>query len=108
MLFRPNLVSLDLSYNNFTDLLSLLSNLVTLKKLRILVLQGNPLALLPGYRGFTIDSLPKLCALDDILITPDERHGFVGLVKNPGKIYSLKETCGYKFKSPKYPKYNRE
>lgn len=84
--YWPNLVSLDLSYNNFTDLLSLLSNLVTLKKLRILVLQGNPLALLPGYRGFTIDSLPKLCALDDILITPDERHGFVGLVKNPALL----------------------
>ncbi|XP_066466093.1 leucine-rich repeat-containing protein 43 [Tiliqua scincoides] len=81
--FWPNLVSLDLSYNNFTNLLSLLSKLLTLKKLRVLVLQGNPLALLPGYRGFTIDSLPKLCALDDVLITPDERHNFLGLVRNP-------------------------
>lgn len=85
LLFRPNLVSLDLSYNNFTNLLSLLPKLLTLKKLRVLVLQGNPFALLPGYRGFTIDSLPKLCALDDVIITPDERHNFVGLVKNPGE-----------------------
>ncbi|XP_053136430.1 leucine-rich repeat-containing protein 43-like isoform X2 [Hemicordylus capensis] len=81
--FWPNLVSLDLSFNNFTNLLSLLSKLLTLKKLRILVLQGNPLAMLPGYRGFTIDSLPKLCALDDVNITPDERHCFMDLADNP-------------------------
>ncbi|XP_054852931.1 leucine-rich repeat-containing protein 43 [Eublepharis macularius] len=81
--FWPNLVSLDLSYNNFTDLLCLLSKLWTLKKLRVLVLQGNPLALMPGYRGFTLDSLPKLCALDDGNITPDERHWFLGLSGNP-------------------------
>ncbi|XP_044296885.1 leucine-rich repeat-containing protein 43 [Varanus komodoensis] len=81
--FWPKLVSLDLSYNSFTSLLSLLAHLLTLKQLRILVLQGNPCALLPGYRGFTIDSLPRLCALDDVLITLDERHSFLGLARNP-------------------------
>ncbi|XP_042297814.1 LOW QUALITY PROTEIN: leucine-rich repeat-containing protein 43 [Sceloporus undulatus] len=79
----PSLVSLDLSYNNFTNLLNLLSKLSNLEKLRILILQGNPLALLPGYRGFTIDSLPKLCILDDVIITPDERHNFLGLATEP-------------------------
>ncbi|XP_061458526.1 leucine-rich repeat-containing protein 43 isoform X2 [Rhineura floridana] len=86
--YWPNLVSLDLSYNNFTNLLTLLSKLLTMKQLRILVLQGNPLALLPGYRGFTIDSLPRLCTLDDVIITPDERHNFLDLASNPGNIYS--------------------
>uniref|UniRef100_A0ABM5F2N4 Leucine-rich repeat-containing protein 43 isoform X2 n=1 Tax=Pogona vitticeps TaxID=103695 RepID=A0ABM5F2N4_9SAUR len=84
--FWPNLVSLDLSYNNFTNLLSLFPKLLTLKRLRILVLQGNPLSLLPGYRGFTIDSLPKLCALDDTIITPDDRHNFLGLAGEPDLI----------------------
>lgn len=44
------------------------------------------MALIPGYRGFTIDSLPKLCALDDVNITPDERHEFLGLAGNPGEV----------------------
>nr|XP_034954631.1 leucine-rich repeat-containing protein 43 [Zootoca vivipara] len=81
--YWPKLVSLDLSYNNFTNLLSLLLKLLTMKKLRVLVLQGNPLALLPGYRGFVIDSLPKLCTLDDVIITPDERHDFLDLSSTP-------------------------
>ncbi|XP_026575141.1 leucine-rich repeat-containing protein 43 [Pseudonaja textilis] len=81
--FWPNLVSLDLCYNNFTNLLSLLSTLSTLKKLRVLVLQGNPFALLPGYRGFTIDSLPHLSVFDDVIITPEERHNFLNLATFP-------------------------
>ncbi|XP_054029261.1 leucine-rich repeat-containing protein 43 [Dryobates pubescens] len=85
---RPNLVSLDLSFNGFTDLLELVSQLSSLQKLRILVLQGNPLALVPTYRGFLVDSLPKLCVLDDIHIEPDERHRFQGLAKQPELIRS--------------------
>ncbi|NXH17362.1 LRC43 protein, partial [Bucco capensis] len=81
--FWPNLVSLDLSFNNFTDLLGLVSQLSSLQKLRILVLQGNPLALIPTYRGFLVDSLSKLSILDDIHIEPDERHQFHGLARQP-------------------------
>ncbi|KFV18944.1 Leucine-rich repeat-containing protein 43, partial [Tauraco erythrolophus] len=79
--FWPNLVSLDLSFNNFTDLPGLVSQLSSLQKLRVLVLQGNPLALIPTYRGFLVDSLPKLCVLDDIHIGADERHRFHGLAR---------------------------
>ncbi|KAM3825978.1 MLX-interacting protein isoform 2-T2 [Vipera latastei] len=86
--FWPNLVSLDLSYNNFTDLLSLLPMLSTLKKLRILVLQGNPLALFPGYRGFIIDSLSHISVFDDIIITPEERHSFLNLSSFPEALLS--------------------
>ncbi|KFQ83553.1 Leucine-rich repeat-containing protein 43, partial [Phoenicopterus ruber ruber] len=86
--FWPNLVSLDLSFNNFTDLLGLVSQLSSLQKLRVLVLQGNPLALIPTYRGFLVDSLPKLSVLDDIHIGPDERHQFHGLARQPELIRS--------------------
>ncbi|NWX52153.1 LRC43 protein, partial [Steatornis caripensis] len=86
--FWPSLVSLDLSFNNFTDLLGLVSQLSSLPKLRILVLQGNPLALIPTYRGFLVDSLPKLSVLDDIHIGPDERHRFNGLARQPELIRS--------------------
>ncbi|NXM36331.1 LRC43 protein, partial [Oxyruncus cristatus] len=81
--FWPNLISLDLSFNNLTDLLGLVSQLSNLQKLRILVLQGNPLALIPTYRGFLVDSLPKLSILDDIYIGPDERQQFHGLARQP-------------------------
>uniref|UniRef100_A0A8B9YY11 Leucine rich repeat containing 43 n=1 Tax=Buteo japonicus TaxID=224669 RepID=A0A8B9YY11_9AVES len=81
--FWPNLVSLDLSFNNFTDLLGLVSQLSSLQKLRILLLQGNPLALIPTYRGFLVDSLPRLSILDDIHIGPEERHQFQGLARQP-------------------------
>ncbi|XP_032303668.1 leucine-rich repeat-containing protein 43 isoform X3 [Coturnix japonica] len=57
--------------------------LSSLKKLRILLLQGNPLALIPAYRGFVVDSLPKLSFFDDIHIELDERYQFRGLSKQP-------------------------
>ncbi|NWV62835.1 LRC43 protein, partial [Malurus elegans] len=84
--FWPNLISLDLSFNSLTDLLELVSQLSTLPKLQILVLQGNPLALIPAYRGFLVDSLPKLSYLDGIQIWPDERLRFHGLAKQPGEL----------------------
>uniref|UniRef100_A0A493SSM6 Leucine rich repeat containing 43 n=1 Tax=Anas platyrhynchos platyrhynchos TaxID=8840 RepID=A0A493SSM6_ANAPP len=82
----PNLVSLDLSFNNLTELLELVSQLSSLQKLRVLVLQGNPLALIPAYRGFVVDGLPQLSVLDDIHIEPDERHQFRGLARQPGEL----------------------
>ncbi|XP_031193676.1 leucine-rich repeat-containing protein 43 isoform X2 [Mastomys coucha] len=75
----PQLVSLDLGFNNLTDLQSMILSLSTLKHLRLLVLQGNPLALVPYYRGFTVDSLAGLCVLDDITVSPSEKHQFRGL-----------------------------
>ncbi|NXX77336.1 LRC43 protein, partial [Urocolius indicus] len=84
--FWPNLVSLNLSFNSLTDLLGLVSQLTSLQKLRILVLQGNPLALIHTYRGFLVDSLPKLIILDDIHIGPDERQQFHGLAGQPELI----------------------
>ncbi|GAB1290162.1 Leucine-rich repeat-containing protein 43 [Apodemus speciosus] len=75
----PQLVSLDLGFNDLTDLQNMILGLSTLKYLRLLVLQGNPLALVPYYRGFTVDSLARLCVLDDITVSPSEKHQFRGL-----------------------------
>ncbi|XP_077149250.1 leucine-rich repeat-containing protein 43 isoform X2 [Ranitomeya variabilis] len=89
----PNLVSLDLSFNDLTDLFNIVTPISTLQNLRILVLQGNPLTFITSYRGYTIDFLPKLCVLDDILILPDEKYKFSGLSKkkevleNKAKFY---------------------
>lgn len=84
--FRPNLVSLDLSFNDLTDLFNLVSTISTLQNLRVLMLQGNPLTFLTTYRSYIIDCLPKLSVLDDILILPDEKYKFSGLSKKKGEI----------------------
>ncbi|XP_047417409.1 leucine-rich repeat-containing protein 43 isoform X2 [Sciurus carolinensis] len=76
--YWPNLVSLDLGFNDLTDLQGMMVSLSTLRHLRLLVLQGNPLALVPYYRGLTIDSLTRLCVLDDITVSPNEKHQFRG------------------------------
>ena len=45
--------------------------------------------LIPGYRGYTVDSLKCITFLDDINISADERHHFKGLAKKKGKFKSL-------------------
>ncbi|XP_028680353.1 leucine-rich repeat-containing protein 43-like [Erpetoichthys calabaricus] len=79
--YWPNLLSLDLSFNDLDCLPALVSSLRTIGQLRCLVLQGNPLALCACYRGFLVDSLPNLTALDDMRITPEERNRFTGLIR---------------------------
>ncbi|XP_072044181.1 leucine-rich repeat-containing protein 43-like isoform X2 [Amphiura filiformis] len=88
--YWPCLLSLDLSHNNLCDLIEIINKLSSLPKLRNLVLLGNPLALIPGYRGFTIDSLRKLDILDDLMISADEKHHFKGLARR--KEYVLDEA----------------
>ncbi|XP_053525860.1 uncharacterized protein LOC119060764 isoform X1 [Artibeus jamaicensis] len=63
----------------------MVASLSTLPCLRLLVLQGNPLALVPYYRGFTIDSLARLCVLDDVTVSPTEKYQFRGL-RNRGDL----------------------
>ncbi|XP_022085876.1 leucine-rich repeat-containing protein 43-like isoform X2 [Acanthaster planci] len=79
--YWPSLLSLDLSHNDLCDLVEVVQTLATLPKLRNLVLVGNPLALIPGYRGFIIDSLRSLSILDDLGISADEKHHFKGLAR---------------------------
>nr|XP_033811891.1 leucine-rich repeat-containing protein 43 [Geotrypetes seraphini] len=97
----PSLISLDLSFNNFTDLVGLVLRLSDLLQLRSLVLLGNPLALFAGYRGFIIDALPQLCALDDIRISPDEKYQYKGMAKlkdivmnKANAVVNIRKICG--------------
>ncbi|XP_041348975.1 leucine-rich repeat-containing protein 43-like isoform X2 [Gigantopelta aegis] len=88
--YWPNLLSLDLSHNNLSDLVNCVRKLSSLPKLRNLILQGNPLSLIPGYRGYIIDVMRKLSILDDISISADEKHHFKGLARR--KEYILDEA----------------
>lgn len=63
----------------------MVAGLQTLPHLRLLLLQGNPLALVPHYRGLTIDSLARLCVLDDITVASSEKHLFRGLSHSEGE-----------------------
>lgn len=52
--------------------------------------------LVPGYRGYTIDSIRQLTILDDIRISADEKHFFKGLSKLKGNDLKLMEDwSGY-------------
>ncbi|KAG9333219.1 hypothetical protein JZ751_013000, partial [Albula glossodonta] len=82
--FWPGLVSLDLSWSGFTQLLALLDSLATLPRLRTLWLEGNPLAMTPAYPGLALDSLPRLLHLDGRRVTPDQRHRARGMAKLRG------------------------
>ncbi|KAJ8313023.1 LOW QUALITY PROTEIN: hypothetical protein KUTeg_010396 [Tegillarca granosa] len=94
--FWPFLLSLDLSNNNLSDLCY--TKLGSLPKLRNLILQGNPLSLIAGYRGYTIDSLRKLSILDDIMISADEKHHYKGLARRREYILDeAKVTLGATF-----------
>ena len=42
--------------------------------------------LVPGYRGYVVDSLRNLSYLDDVNISADEKHHFKGLSKRKGKL----------------------
>ncbi|XP_059510822.1 leucine-rich repeat-containing protein 43-like [Stegostoma tigrinum] len=78
-IFWPNIISLDLSFNDFVNLRDIVTSLSFLPNLKNFIFLGNPLAFYPYYRGFTIDILQNLVSLDDILISPDERHHFKGI-----------------------------
>jgi len=78
------LLSLDLSFNRLDDLAGTVSALKCIPKLRALVLEGNPLYLFMGYRGYVIDSLASLTSLDDSFIFPQERHQYTGMSELEG------------------------
>ncbi|XP_071945269.1 leucine-rich repeat-containing protein 43-like [Antedon mediterranea] len=84
--YWPNLLSLDLSHNNLCGLPEVVQQLSSLTKLRNLSLIANPLALIPGYRGFVVDSLKHLLILDDLRISADEKHHFKGLARRKDLI----------------------
>ncbi|PIK34041.1 hypothetical protein BSL78_29141 [Apostichopus japonicus] len=105
--FWPYLLSLDLSYNCLTELKDLTQEITNL---------------IPGYRGFTVDSLRNLSILDDTQISADEKHHFKGLarrrefVRDEAQIIFKIQTVGgiarppeldVTEEAPEYPVINR-
>ncbi|XP_065831534.1 leucine-rich repeat-containing protein 43-like [Oscarella lobularis] len=78
----PLLLSLDLSFNHLTSLPEVVLALSSLAKLRNLVLQGNPVSLVPAYRPYVIEKLSSLTVLDDVRIIPDDRRVCENLCDN--------------------------
>ena len=87
----PSLLSLDLSYNNLTNLQNTVEILKHLPALRNLLLIGNPLHLSNCYHGFVIDSIPGLAFLDNHEVTADDKHHF----KLFSKVKDLDVNSGY-------------
>ena len=63
--YFPNLLSLDLAYNELCNLDLVVSNLASMSHLRMLNLFGNPLALFPNYKNVVKDELNFLRILDN-------------------------------------------
>ena len=97
-----SLLSLDLSFNQLTDLEGTISAITRVPTLRVLCLQGNPFSLFMGYRGLLVDFLPHLSALDDVEIFADERHRCSGMsrLKNIPWNYSAVKIVFNSFDDP--------
>ncbi|KAJ3171796.1 Leucine-rich repeat-containing protein 43 [Geranomyces variabilis] len=65
----PKLMSVDASWNHIDDLEETMRVALRWQKLRSLVLMGNPVFLIPGYRQYVLSRLPALAALDDIPVS---------------------------------------
>lgn len=74
-----NIMCLDLSHNDVSDLTLILEQLQQLPKLRALQLQGNPVALLPHYKSALLKQLPQLVYLDGQVRMQRERVYLVEL-----------------------------
>ncbi|ORX84387.1 hypothetical protein BCR32DRAFT_291370 [Anaeromyces robustus] len=71
----PNtIISLDLSYNNFEDIIMILNVLSQIKNLKILSFIGNPVFLLPHYKQIIISKFDTITVLDDKKINISEKE----------------------------------
>ncbi|KAJ3155404.1 Leucine-rich repeat-containing protein 43 [Geranomyces michiganensis] len=74
----PKLMSIDASWNRIDDLEEIVRMVSRWKKLRSLVLMGNPVFLMPGYRQYVLSKLPALASLDDIPVASPPRTSDMG------------------------------
>lgn len=68
----PALMSLDLSFNNLTSLVQVAAALPSVRSLRHLFLQGNPMTLCVSYRQVILSVAPELEILDEIPVAATE------------------------------------
>ena len=74
---------MNLSFNLIEDLQFTTGELHKLDSLKILVLQGNPLALTPQYRKYTLENLKSLKSFD---LTPIQKGNWQKRVQNSEEI----------------------
>lgn len=70
--FYPNLFSLNVSHNKLVDLKQSVEIWAQFSDLKVLILRGNPWALVDGYKSYCINKLKKLRLFDVTPIPKDE------------------------------------
>lgn len=71
-MYYPSLFSLNLSHNKLIDLEQAVEVISKFDKLKVLVLRGNPFALMDGYKIYCINMLQNLRLFDITSIPKDE------------------------------------
>ena len=56
-----------------------INKLTTMKRLKLVTLQGNPCAKIVGYRNFMADNLPQLLCLDKFIVMDFERKAMADI-----------------------------
>lgn len=80
---------MDISYNYFRELDSTISELIGLKKLKVLYLLGNPLCLVRNYSDIIISQLIGLTNLDGVQIVKEEEESMSREVNDINDLMSM-------------------
>jgi hypothetical protein len=75
-LIPSTIISLDLSYNNFEDIVMILNVLTQIRNLKILSFMGNPIFLLPHYKQIIISKFNSITILDEKKINISEKEEY--------------------------------
>jgi Leucine-rich repeat (LRR) protein len=70
----PNLVCLDLSFNDLCEMDNTITWLKQLPELRMLQLEGNPLFLVANYRRIFVEQMYTIKLLESITVPQDQRR----------------------------------
>jgi Leucine-rich repeat (LRR) protein len=70
----PNLMCLDLSFNDLCELDPAIIWIKKLTLMRMLSLEGNPLFFTPHYRIIMVEQMPNLKVIDSITVPVDQRR----------------------------------
>jgi len=87
----PNLVSLDVSFNDLQDMEATMTWCKKLKELKMLSLEGNPLILSPLYRKIVSEHMPNIKVLDSVTVPAEVRRDAELAAKEREKRHS--QTC---------------
>lgn len=84
----PNLMCLDLSFNDLCELDPAIIWIKKLTLMRMLSLEGNPLFFTPHYRIIMVEQMPNLKVIDSITVPVDQRRAAEQAAKEREQKYS--------------------